>query len=153
MGESMKTTWIGNVQSGQYDNKDVELKGWIKRSRGSNKIRFLVLRDSTGTIQCVAKREAVGDDCFEEIKTALIESSIILKNGEIPANCPTVFLPFGHKKGRRLGSGRCRPRAWDLLHPWRNSLSAVSIPLPGTISKTTLSPSTCSWKSTAFSSP
>ena len=79
MGESMKTTWIGDVQSGQHDNKEVELKGWVKRSRGSNKIRFIVLRDSTGTIQCVAKRDVLGDESFEQIKSALIESSIILK--------------------------------------------------------------------------
>ena len=64
----MKTTWISDVQAGSYDGKDVELKGWIKRSRGSNKIRFIVLRDSTGTIQCVAKRATVGDVCFEEAK-------------------------------------------------------------------------------------
>ena len=75
----MKTTWISDVQAGSYDGKDVELKGWIKRSRGSNKIRFIVLRDSTGTIQCVAKRDTVGDECFEELKSALIEASVIIK--------------------------------------------------------------------------
>ena len=78
-GEGMKTTWISDVQAGSYDGKDVELKGWIKRSRGSNKIRFIVLRDSTGTIQCVAKRDTVGDECFEELKSALIEASVIIK--------------------------------------------------------------------------
>ena len=62
----MQTTWIGDVQSGHYDNQEVELKGWIKRSRGSNKIRFIVLRDSTGIIQCVAKRDVLGDDSFED---------------------------------------------------------------------------------------
>ena len=75
----MKTIWIGDVQSGHYDNQEVELKGWVKRSRGSNKIRFIVLRDSTGIIQCVAKRDVLGDESFEQIKSALIESSIILK--------------------------------------------------------------------------
>ena len=77
-GEDMKTTWISDVQAGSYDGKDVELKGWIKRSRGS-KIRFVVLRDSTGTIQCVAKSDTVGDECFEELKSALIEASVITK--------------------------------------------------------------------------
>ena len=51
----VKTTWIGDVQSGKHDNQDVELKGWVKRARGNNNIRFVVLRDSTGTIQCVVK--------------------------------------------------------------------------------------------------
>ena len=78
----VKDIWIGDVQNGDYDGQDVELKGWVKRTRGSNKIRFVVLRDSTGTIQCVAKRDVVGDDAFEAIASALIESSLII-NGTV----------------------------------------------------------------------
>ena len=74
----VKTIFIGDVQAGDYDGQEVELMGWVKRSRGSNKIRFIVLRDSTGEIQCVVKRDAVGDDPFEDAKGALIESSIII---------------------------------------------------------------------------
>ena len=74
-----KDIWIGDVQNGDYDGQEVELKGWVKRTRGSNKIRFVVLRDSTGIIQCVAKRDNVGDDAFEAIASALIESSLILR--------------------------------------------------------------------------
>ena len=74
----VKDIWIGDVQNGDYDGQDVELKGWVKRTRGSNKIRFVVLRDSTGTIQCVAKRDVVGDYAFEAIASALIESSLII---------------------------------------------------------------------------
>ena len=73
-----KDIWIGDVQNGDYDGQEVELS-WIKRTRGSNKIRFVVLRDSTGTIQCVAKRDVVGDDAFEAIASALIESSLIVR--------------------------------------------------------------------------
>ena len=74
-----KDIWIGDVQNGDYDGQEVELKGWVKRTRGSNKIRFVVLRDSTGSIQCVAKRDTVGDDAFEAVASALIESSLILR--------------------------------------------------------------------------
>ncbi|MBP65905.1 MAG: asparagine--tRNA ligase [Euryarchaeota archaeon] len=74
-----KDIWIGDVQNGDYDGQDVELKGWIKRTRGSNKIRFVVLRDSTGIIQCVAKRDVIGDEAFEAIASALIESSVIIR--------------------------------------------------------------------------
>jgi asparaginyl-tRNA synthetase len=73
-----KDTWIGDVLAGNYNGEEVELMGWIHRSRGSNKIRFVVLRDSTGDIQCVVKRDAVGDEAFEAMKTALIESSVII---------------------------------------------------------------------------
>ena len=74
-----KDCWIGDVHKGIFDGQEIELKGWIHRTRGSNKIRFLVLRDSTGVIQCVIKRDSVGDESFDSIKSALIESSIILK--------------------------------------------------------------------------
>ena len=74
----MKTIWVSDILNGKYDGQRVELKGWVKRSRGSNKIRFIVLRDSTGSIQCVAKRDVIGDESFEAIKSALIESSMIL---------------------------------------------------------------------------
>ena len=78
IGDAMKTTWISDILEGKHDGQKVELKGWIKRSRGSNKIRFVVLRDSTGSIQCVAKKDAVGEECFENVKSALIESSLII---------------------------------------------------------------------------
>ena len=51
-----KQHWVGEVRAGSHDGSEVELKGWIHRSRGSNKIWFLVRRDSPGVVQCVVKR-------------------------------------------------------------------------------------------------
>ena len=82
----MKTQWIGDVLSGSLNQKKVHLKGWIHRSRGSNAIRFVVLRDSTGTLQCVVKRDKVGDASFEEVASALIESSLEIKGTAIPTD-------------------------------------------------------------------
>ena len=82
----MKVDWIGNILSGERDHQTVELKGWVHRSRGSNKMRFVVLRDSTGTIQCVVKRDIVGDEMFEAVKSALIESSLIFKGTVLPTD-------------------------------------------------------------------
>ena len=82
----MKTDWIGNILSGERDHQSVELKGWVHRSRGSNKMRFVVLRDSTGTIQCVVKRDIVGDEMFESVKSALIESSLVFKGTVLPTD-------------------------------------------------------------------
>ena len=62
---------------GLYDDQAVELKGWIKRTRGNNNIRFVVLRDSTGTIQCVGKKANIGEETFEELKGAIIETSVV----------------------------------------------------------------------------
>ena len=82
----MKAQWIGDVLSGSLDQKEVHLKGWIHRSRGSKAIRFVVLRDSTGTIQCVVKRDKVGDASFEEVASALIESSLEIRGTAIPTD-------------------------------------------------------------------
>jgi len=71
-----KTIYVADILSNSQDGDLVELLGWIHRSRGSNKVLFLVLRDSTGTIQCVVKREEVGDELFESLRSALIESSL-----------------------------------------------------------------------------
>ena len=85
-GASMvKTIWIGDVQKGAYDGTEVELKGWIKRTRGNNNIHFVVLRDSTGSIQCVGKRSTIGDEMFESLRSMLIETSVIL-TGSIRAD-------------------------------------------------------------------
>ena len=93
-GENMvKTTWIGDVQKGQYNGKEVELMGWIKRERGSNKLRFIVLRDSTGSIQCVGKLDALGEKSFNLLKGILIETSVILK-GVVSAS---EKAPGGHE--------------------------------------------------------
>ncbi len=73
-----KDVWVSDVHNGTYDGQEVELKGWVHRTRGNNNIWFLVLRDSTGIVQCVIKRSEVGDDSFENLKSALIEASVTI---------------------------------------------------------------------------
>ena len=88
-----KDIWIGDVLNGQHTNQEVELKGWIKRSYGrSNNLRFVVLRDSTGNLQCVGKRDILGDESFTQFMDALIETSVIFKgtileNDRAPGGC------------------------------------------------------------------
>ena len=35
----------------------VSIRGWVHRERGSNKLKFITLRDSTNIIQCVFEKE------------------------------------------------------------------------------------------------
>lgn len=53
----------------------VAVRGWIYRERGSNKMRFLVLRDVSNIIQCVLKRENF-ENQWSEIDKLKIESSV-----------------------------------------------------------------------------
>ena len=60
----------------------VALRGWVYRERGSSKIKFIVLRDSTDIIQCVISKEQVGDEQFDIADKLQIEASIKIA-GEI----------------------------------------------------------------------
>ncbi|MFH1364103.1 MAG: asparagine--tRNA ligase [Candidatus Aenigmatarchaeota archaeon] len=56
--------------------KSVILRGWIYRTRQGKDIVFVVLRDVTGTVQCVVKEGVKG---FEDAQKALMEASIMIK--------------------------------------------------------------------------
>lgn len=67
---------IEDVLSKKAVGKDVALRGWIYRKREQKDLIFLILRDSTGIIQCVVKRE---EKPWKEARKATIESSIKVK--------------------------------------------------------------------------
>lgn len=54
----------------------VAVRGWVYRERGSNKIRFIVLRDSTDIVQCVLKKEDFSEEVWDKIDKLKIESSV-----------------------------------------------------------------------------
>ncbi|MBS3143434.1 asparagine--tRNA ligase [Candidatus Woesearchaeota archaeon] len=60
----------------------VALRGWIYRERGSNQLKFLVLRDSTDIIQCVIDKDRISEKEWNDADKLLIESSVELE-GEI----------------------------------------------------------------------
>lgn len=55
---------------------EVSLRGWVYRERGSNKLKFVVLRDSTNTIQCVISKDDVGEDNFAQADKLQVEASL-----------------------------------------------------------------------------
>ncbi len=59
----------------------VAVRGWVYRERGSNAMKFIVLRDSSNIIQCVLKKENF-EKQWKDIDGLKIESSIELE-GEI----------------------------------------------------------------------
>ncbi|PIN91513.1 aspartate--tRNA(Asn) ligase [Candidatus Pacearchaeota archaeon CG10_big_fil_rev_8_21_14_0_10_35_13] len=56
----------------------VSIRGWVYRERGSNKLKFIVLRDSTEIIQCVVKKEKINEKLWEEIDKIQVEASLEL---------------------------------------------------------------------------
>jgi asparaginyl-tRNA synthetase len=59
----------------------VSIRGWVYRERGSNKLKFITLRDSTNIIQCVLERSNFEDN-WSELDGVKIETSMELV-GEI----------------------------------------------------------------------
>lgn len=45
----------------QHVDKKVELRGWVYNTRSIGKIWFLILRDGTGLLQCVAVKDETHD--------------------------------------------------------------------------------------------
>ncbi len=69
----------------------VAVRGWVYRERGSNKMKFIVLRDSSNIIQCVLEKSKF-EKQWNEIDKIKIESSLEIE-GEIKKDerAPTGF--------------------------------------------------------------
>ncbi|MCW4052761.1 MAG: OB-fold nucleic acid binding domain-containing protein, partial [Candidatus Bathyarchaeota archaeon] len=71
----MSFTSIQEILEGKRDGECVRIRGWVYRKRESRKTIFLVIRDSTGTIQCTVKERTKG---WAEAERITIESSTII---------------------------------------------------------------------------
>jgi len=60
----------------KHVGETVHLRGWVFNNRSSGKIRFLILRDGTGFLQCVAGRRDVSAQEFELVTGLTQESSV-----------------------------------------------------------------------------
>ena len=75
-------TAISKVLAGECQG-EITVRGWIYRTRSSGKLAFIVIRDSTGSIQSTVSKKNVTESSFNDARKALIESSVIVKG--IPA--------------------------------------------------------------------
>jgi asparaginyl-tRNA synthetase len=59
----------------KYEDHEVTIKGWLFNKRSSGKLRFLLIRDGTETIQCVVFKGDVSDETFHNADILQQESS------------------------------------------------------------------------------
>ena len=71
----------GKVPSGE----EVTLNGWVYNSRSSGKVKFLMLRDGTGTIQCVFFKGGCEEESFLNFDKLTQETSVTVKGKIAPA--------------------------------------------------------------------
>lgn len=72
----MPVVSVEDVLSGKHEGETVQIRGWVHRKRESKNTIFLVLRDSTGVIQCTIKKES---GAWSEAEKLSIESSFLLE--------------------------------------------------------------------------
>ena len=63
----------------------VAIRGWCYRERGSNNLRFIVLRDASEIIQCVIEKKNVSEKAWKDAESVHTETSMEIK-GEIKAD-------------------------------------------------------------------
>ena len=61
---------------GTYEGKKVTIRGWVYNKRSSGKLQFILLRDGTRVIQCVAFKGNFAPEQFEALDRISQESSI-----------------------------------------------------------------------------
>ncbi|MBN2379465.1 asparagine--tRNA ligase [candidate division WOR-3 bacterium] len=72
--------WIEELKD--HIGKEVCLRGWVYNRRDSGKVRFVLLRDGTGILQCVFLRDEVSDSTFE-LADNLNQEALIEVTGEV----------------------------------------------------------------------
>jgi asparaginyl-tRNA synthetase len=79
----MSQVYIEDIS--KHEGQEVTLKGWLQTKRSSGKIQFLILRDGTGTIQCVIVANNVAPEVFEQYDKITQESALIV-TGKVRAD-------------------------------------------------------------------
>jgi asparaginyl-tRNA synthetase len=77
----MELVKICEILEGRYQDKKVAVRGWVYRKREGKEMIFLLVRDSTGFIQCTIKKSS---SAWIEAERLTIESSLTLEGTAKP---------------------------------------------------------------------
>lgn len=73
----MTVAYVENVS--EHDGNEITLRGWVYNKRSSGKLQFILLRDGTGIIQCVAFKGNFTPEEFEALDKLTQESSVEIR--------------------------------------------------------------------------
>jgi len=93
MADHISVTQISN-----YIGQDVVLKGWVYNRTDKGKLSFLLVRDGTGFIQCVAFKGDLTPELFETISHLPQETSVII-TGAVREDKRAPGIPGGFEVG------------------------------------------------------
>ena len=75
LGSMRRTHYASQLDSSQ-DGAQVTVMGWVMAARAHGKIAFLTLRDRTGAVQIVAKKDSCDDAAMSAMQNVKIHSSV-----------------------------------------------------------------------------
>ena len=70
---------IREVLEGKHEGKRVHLRGWVHRIRKQKKMVFVILRDPSGIVQTVIKKDVVSEEEYAGATKMLVESLVTLE--------------------------------------------------------------------------
>ena len=76
--EDNELRWIRVADAGTHDGEKVEIRGWLYNRRSSGKVQFLLVRDGSGIMQCVAGKSDIGEELFEQLEALTQESALVV---------------------------------------------------------------------------
>jgi asparaginyl-tRNA synthetase len=85
-------------QISQYEGQDVTVRGWVYNRTHKGKLVFLLVRDGSGFVQCVAFKNDLPEEVFDSLTRIPQESSVVV-HGSIRADQRAPGLPGGYELG------------------------------------------------------
>jgi len=78
-GVTATSPWIRIADARKHVGETVELRGWLTHRRSSGKVQFLVVRDGSGLMQCVAGRNDLSPADWDACESLAQESSLVVR--------------------------------------------------------------------------
>jgi len=85
-------------QISQYEGQEVTVQGWVYNRTDKGKLVFLLVRDGTGFVQCVAFKGDLDEAVFDQLVRLPQESSVIV-TGPVRADKRAPGVPGGYEIG------------------------------------------------------
>lgn len=85
-------------QISQYEGQEVTVQGWVYNRTDKGKLVFLLVRDGTGFVQCVAFKGDLDETVFDQVMRLPQESSVVI-TGPVRADKRAPGIPGGYEIG------------------------------------------------------
>jgi asparaginyl-tRNA synthetase len=82
----------------KYEGQEVTVQGWVYNRTDKGKLVFLLVRDGTGFVQCVAFKGDLDEGVFDQVMRLPQESSVII-TGPVRADKRAPGIPGGFELG------------------------------------------------------